>query len=91
MTTSHSPLRQLKAQADAIAAKIKAFERGDPVNDPTGKLAAAKEREAIKVGVVMDDKLLQIELPWDVIRASSEASLSAWILRYMRGQRDPVH
>lgn len=29
MTTSQSPLRVLRAQADAIAAKIKAAERGE--------------------------------------------------------------
>lgn len=45
MTTSQSPLRVLKAQADTIAAKLKAVERGEKIaDDPRGKLVASPWR-----------------------------------------------
>lgn len=92
MSTSHSPLRQLQAEADRCAARLKAMARGEPVtNDPAGKIAAALQRPSITFGIVMDDKTLKIEMTWDAIRAHSEASLAAFILRHMRGSRDAVH
>ena len=92
MSTAHSPLRKLKLEADRCAAKLKALERGEPVNgDPLGKVAAALARPSITFGVVMDDKVLKIEMPWASIREHSEASLSAFILRHMRGAREAVH
>jgi hypothetical protein len=91
MTTSHSPLRALKAQADAIAKLIKAVERGEnPVEDRGGKIAAARNRESVKVGVVMDDKIITLELPWATIRETSEVGMAEYILKLMRGQRDAV-
>lgn len=92
MTTSHSPLRVLKAQADKIAYTIKAVERGEnPIEDRGGKIAASRNKEAIKVGVVMDDKVLTIDITWATIRASSEVGLAEFILKHMRGSRDAVH
>lgn len=92
MTTARSPLRKLQAQADKIAARLKALARGEVgVPDPAGKVAAARERESITFGVVMDDKVLKIEMPWATIRDLSEAGISAWILKHMREQRDAVH
>lgn len=85
MTTKHSPLRQLQAQADKIAATIKAAERGEIEMKP-----GAADKESLKFGVVMDDKIITVEMPWDTIRATSEAGLSAYILKHMREQRDPV-
>lgn len=92
MTTARSPLRKLKAQADKIAAEMKAMERGE-VNapDPAGKVAAARVRESITFGLVMDDKVLKITMPWATIKELSEAGISAWILKYMREARDAVH
>jgi hypothetical protein len=92
MSTARSPLRKLKAEADRIAAQMKALERGE-VNapDPAGKVAAARKRDTITFGVVMDDKILKIEMPWATIRELSEAGISAWILKHMREQRDVVH
>lgn len=91
MTTSHSPLRVLKAQADGIAKMIKAIERGEnPVEDRGGKLAAARDKESVTVGVVMDDKILKITLPWVTIRETSEVGISEYILKHMRGARDAV-
>lgn len=90
MTTSRSPLRVLKAQADRIAKMLKQAERGELV-DPTGKVAAALERETFKTVVVMDDKVLTIELPWSTIRETSEAGISEFILKQMREDRRAAH
>lgn len=92
MSTARSPLRKLRAEADNIAARLKALERGEVgTADPAGKVAAARARESITFGVVMDDKVLRIEMPWDTIRSLSEAGISEWILKQMREQRDAVH
>ena len=93
MSTSHSPLRKLKAEADRIAAKLKSLEQGDEVGapDPAGKVDAARQRDAITFGVVMDDKVIKIEMPWTQIRETSEAGISEFILRQMRGAREAVN
>lgn len=92
MTTSCSPLRALKAQADAIAKSLKAISRGEnPVEDRGGKLAAARGRESVKFGVVMDDKVLTIDMTWARIRETSEVGIAEYILKHMRGSRDVVN
>lgn len=92
MSTSQSPLRKLKAEAARCAAKLKSMERGEPVDgDPLGKVATALTRPSITFGVVMDDKVLKIEMSWATIREHSEASLSEYILKHMRGSREAVH
>ena len=92
MSTARSPLRKLRAEADNIAARLKALDRGDiGVPDPAGKVAAARERESITFGVVMDDKILKIKMSWATIREMSEAGISEYILKHMRGAREPVH
>lgn len=91
MTTSQSPLRVLKAQADTIAKTIKAVERGEnPVEDRGGKIAAARGRDVFKVGVLMDDKVIMIDLAWATISAHSEVGLAEYILKLMRGSRETV-
>jgi hypothetical protein len=92
VTTSHSPLRVLKAQADMIAKTIKAVERGEnPVEDRGGKIAAARNRPGFKVGVVMDDKVITIDMAWSTIRETSEVGLAEYILKHMRGARERSH
>jgi hypothetical protein len=91
MTTSRSPLRVLKQQADQIAAALKAAERGEPIAvDPGGKIAAARRRDRVKFGVVMDDKLLTIEMTWAKVSETSEVGIAEYILKYMRGSRHAV-
>ena len=91
MTTSRSTLRALKAQADKIAATIKAAERGEKVDVRFAeKIVAARSKESFKTGIVMDDKIITIEMTWATIRSSSEAALSEYILKQMRGARDTV-
>ena len=92
MTTRHSPLSQLKAQADKIAMTIKAAERGEKVAVRFAeKIEAARAKESFKVGIVMDDKVITIEMPWATIRETSEAGLSEYIVRQMREARDAVN
>jgi hypothetical protein len=89
MTTSQSPLRVLKAQADHIAKILKAISRGEnPTEDRGGKLAAARNRENVKFAVAMDDKILSVDMLWTTIRDTSEVGLSEYILKYMRDARD---
>ncbi len=89
MTTSQSPLSALKAQADKIAQTIKAAERGEKIDVRFGeKIAAARAKDSFIVGVLMDDKLIKIEMPWATIRSSSEVGLAEFILKQMRGARN---
>lgn len=92
MTTSQSPLRVLKAQADKIAKTVKAIERGEKVEgDPLGKIEASKARGIFKMGVVMDDKVITIQIAWATISAYSEVGLAEYILKLMRGSRETVN
>ena len=92
MTTSRSPLRVLKAQADGIAKMMKAVERGEnPVEDVGGKIASARDRGTVKIGVVMDDKVISIDMPWSKIRETSEVGIAEWILQFMRDKREAQH
>jgi len=92
MTTAQSPLRVLKAQSDKIAKTIKAIERGEnPVEDVGGKLAAARHRDSVKFGVVMDDKVLTITMFWVTIRETSEVGIGEYILKHMRESREAAH
>lgn len=92
MTTAHSPLPQLKAQADRIASALKAAERGGAIALDTGnRIAAARARASITFAVVMDDKVLKIEMPWATIRETSEAGIAEYILNQMREARNVVN
>lgn len=86
MTTKDSPLPRLKAQADKMAALLKKAERGEKfnVNDPAGKIAAARTRDTVKFAVAMDDKILTIEMSWKTIRETTAAGISEYILAQMR-------
>lgn len=92
MTTSRSSLRVLKAQADRIADTVKRISRGEAVgaaHDPGGKIAnARKNKEMLKFGIVMDDKIITVEMTWELIEATSEVGLAEYILKQMRGARD---
>jgi len=89
MTTKHSPLSALKAQADKIATTLKAAERGHKVDARFAeKINAARANPSLKVGIVMDDKVITIDLPWSVIRTTSLAELSEYIVKQMRETRD---
>lgn len=92
MTTRNSPLKALKAQADKIAGMLKAAERGDQVDVRFAeKIAAARLKDSFKAGIVMDDKVLTIEMSWITVRETSEAGLSEFIVRQMQEARDVPH
>lgn len=87
MSTSQSPLRVLKAQADIIAKKLKAAERGEKIDTQFAKsIEMARKRDEFKCGIIMDDKVIVITIPWSIIRESGEVALAAWILKYMRDE-----
>lgn len=92
MTTKHSPLSALKAQADKIAALLKKAERGEKIDLRFGeKIAEARKRGVFKVGIVMDDKTITIEMPWATIGSTEEAGLAEYILRLMREAGDAAN
>lgn len=89
MTTAYSPLHVLKAQADKIAATIKAAERGEKIDVRFAeKIEAARGKESVTFGVVMDDKIITVEMPWVLIRETSEAGIAEYILDQMRRQAE---
>lgn len=91
MTTKHSPLSALKKQADKIAEMLKRAERGEKIDVRfSEKIDAARGNDVFKVGIVMDDKIIMIDMPWATIRSASEAGLSEYIVRQMREARDTV-
>jgi hypothetical protein len=86
MSTAQSPAWKLEAEADKMAKIIKAVERGEKVAaDPAGKMAAALARGSVKFGIVMDDKIITINMPTATIRETDEAGIAAWIIEHMRG------
>lgn len=92
MTTKHSPIRQLRAQADKIAAILKAAERGEKINAQfAAKIEDARKKETFKAGIVMDDKVLTLEMPWTLIRETTEAALAEYIVRQMQEANDAAH
>lgn len=92
MTTKHSPLRVLRAQADRIADLICTTERGEPVNVQFAeKLAAARDKESVKVAIAMDDKIISLDLHWSVIRSTGRVGLAQYILDQMRETRRVVN
>lgn len=92
MTTKHSPLSALKAQASKIAANLKAAERGDPIDVRFAeKIAAARGKESIKFAIFMDDKIIKIEMPWATIRNTNEAGIEEYILTQMREAGDAIN
>lgn len=91
MTTSQSPLRVLRGQADRMAMLLKKAERGEHIPGDNGKLAAARGKDSVKFAVVMDDKLISIDMPWITIRDTSEGGIAEYILKHMREARDAVN
>lgn len=71
MTHKNSAIALLKAQADQIARVFK-------------MAAVSATKHALKAGVVMDDKILTIEMTVETINATSEAGISEFIVKQMR-------
>lgn len=89
MSTKHSPLRKLTAEANRIASILKAAERGDKIDIRFAtKIAEARKQEGFKAGIVMDDKVIILTLPWSIVREHTEAELSQYIVDQMREAHD---
>ena len=92
MTTKHSPLRVLKQQSDTIASVIKAAERGEKVGGPfVVKIEAARSLPSFKVGIVMDDKIITLEIAWAIVRETSQVGLAEYILNQMKETRNVIN
>lgn len=92
MTTKHSPLSALKAQADKIAETLKRAERGGKIDARFAeKIDAARSKESFKIGIVMDDTVITIDMPWATIRATSEVGLAEYILNQMKEVRNVIN
>lgn len=85
MTTSKSPPDVIRAQAHRIAETLKKVADGGIINvsDPNGKLKASLEKGVVDFGIVMDDKIVKIEIPWETVRVHTQQSLCDWIFRLM--------
>ena len=82
----------LKDQAATIAAALKRLEQGEPqvrdphglfINEPTSKIIAACSLSGVTFAVLMDEKMVTIEIPWVTIRDSSEKGIAEFVLRQM--------
>lgn len=71
MTTAESPEHLLRAQADRIADRLRSMMPQPP-------------KGSIKPGIVMDDKLITIEIEWQAVANLTRDQLSDFILAYMR-------
>lgn len=82
MSTANSPLSKLIAESNKMARQLK--------SDCAALMKArGKGRDALSFGIVMDDKMLKIEIPWAAFDASTVAELAALILKQM--QQPPQH
>lgn len=89
MTTSQSPIRLLRAQATYIAKTLKDAERGYfPDMAFAAKFKAAREKESFSMGLVMDDKVLTLDIPWTKIQETNATDLTEWIVRKMQGLKN---
>lgn len=85
MTTKHSSRSALKKQSDEIARVMKAAERGEKLGTQFAeKIEAARNKDSVKFGIVMDDKIITITIPWATIRETGEVALSEYVFKQMR-------
>ena len=91
MTTAHSPIWELEAQAAKIASMLKKAERSEEIaHDGGGKISAARKHDSVTFAVAMDDKILKIDMLWKTIRETSQAGIAEFILDHMRETRKTI-
>lgn len=91
MTTKNSPIHQLRKQARQIAGILAKAERGEKVEALFAeKLEEARNKPGVKVGVVMDDKVVIIEMAWERIRNTTQHAMEEYIVGLMREQENTV-
>lgn len=92
VTTKDSPLSALRSQADNVADMLKRVARGEKIaSDPAGKLERSRERQEVTIGIVMDDKIIQLTLPWKKIEDLTVEFLSDFIIDLMREKTGTKH
>jgi hypothetical protein len=74
-----------------MAMLLKKAERGEHIPGDNGKLAAARDKDSVKFAVVMDDKIISIDMLWATISTTSEHGIAEYILKHMRDARDAVN
>jgi len=85
MTTKDSPPEQVKSQTDRIARVLKRAEKGYKIDVQFAeKIREARKKDSFTVGIVMDDKVLKVDISWTTIRETQESDLSDWICNQMR-------
>lgn len=71
---------------------LKAAERGEKIDVRfAAKISEARGRDSFKFGIVMDDKVITVDMPWETIRATGEAGLSEYIIKQMKNSRITAH
>lgn len=90
MSTSRTPVAKLRAQAFVIASTLRKAARGEPLGDgdPGGRIAGARGKPSFKMGIAMDDKVITLEITWAKILDTTEAALTEYIVKLMRGQKE---
>lgn len=92
MTTKHSSIAALRRQAETCARTLKQAERGEHPGVKFGhKIAEARKRGSFRFGIVMDDKVITLDLPWITIRETTEAGLVEYIVGLMQERRERAH
>lgn len=79
MSTKDSPVEKLRAQARTIALASKA-------SAANWAGAGLPDRDA-RIGVVMDDKLIELVIPWSQLHEVGAEALEETILRAMQEKR----
>lgn len=88
MSTGNSPLSKLKREAENMARILKMADRGERIaKDPLGKIAASKASGVFAIGLMIDDKVVRVDIPWRTIHSFSEVALAEWILKLMRNKQ----
>jgi hypothetical protein len=85
VTTKNSSLRRLRAQAAEIAHVMKQAEAG--IARDTRILEARCTKPNFKTGIVMDDKVITLDIPWTTIAETEKAALAEYVLGLMRESR----
>lgn len=92
MTTARSARRLLQKQADTVAFKLKQAERGRLLGTKHDeKIIAARAKESVTFAIVMDDKVLKVEMTWTKIRDTSEEGIAEFIVNQMMEAKHAVH
>lgn len=80
MNTSKEVLR---IQAEEIASILKKTENGEVFSE-------SRKHPSITFAVVLNDKILKIEMTWKIIRETSQTGIAEFILNHMNESQETV-